>query len=167
NGNAIRNGRTCGVQLAFSGAGAGAGSEGASGIVQTADGAGGFNTGNLVTINESSIALRGPFTTASSSSGTLALDFSVDQFIEVTLSENITTINITMPTGPSLKRLRIIQDPATPRSMTGWTIAGGAVRWQGGVEFGPTLIVDAIDKVVLDFDATNIDATYGLSFGVA
>ncbi|MFB3104411.1 MAG: hypothetical protein ACE1ZA_05725, partial [Pseudomonadales bacterium] len=137
---------------------------GAAGIIQTSDGADGFTSGNLVVIDESSISLRDPFTTASSSSGTLALDFSVDQFIQVTLTENITTINITMPAGPSLKRLRIIQDPVTARSMTGWTIAGGAVRWQGGVEFVPTSIVDAIDKIVLDFDATNIDATYGLDF---
>lgn len=89
--------------------------------------------------------------TDSSSSGTVTFDWSTDNKLQITLTEDITGVTFTAPPGPCNIVLKIIQGTA-PQTVTGWP---AAVNWPGGT--APTISVGNgdVDILTFFFDGTN------------
>ncbi len=83
--------------------------------------------------------------TDSSTSGAVTFDYSVDQKLKITLTENVTSITVTAPAGPGNIVLMIVQD-TTPRTVSGWP---AAVKWPGGT--APTISTGSGDVDILTF----------------
>ena len=100
--------------------------------------------------NAGSISYR-TLQTDSSSSGAVTFDWSTDNKLKITLTENITSITFTAPPGPANLVLEIVQD-STARTVAGWP---AAVLWPGGT--APTISTGSGDIDILTFfyDGTN------------
>lgn len=95
---------------------------------------------------------------ASSSSGTLALDLSTNSVFTVTLSENITTITLSNWGGSVFRPIYVhfTQDATGGRTVT----FPAGVKWAGGVV--PTITTDATKRDIIMFSSldggVNVDA---------
>jgi hypothetical protein len=105
---------------------------------------------DTVVVDTSNISFR-TLQTDSSSAAAVTFDFSVDQKLKITLTENITSITLTPAAGPCNLVLEIVQD-STARTVTGWP---AAVKWPGGT--APTISTGSGDVDILCFfyDGTN------------
>lgn len=106
-----------------------------------------MNSNNLD--NCGSISYR-TLQTDSSSSGAVTFDWSTDNKLKITLTENITSITFTAPPGPANIVLEIVQDTTT-RTVTGWP---AAVEWPGGT--APTISTGsgAVDILTFYYNGT-------------
>jgi len=83
--------------------------------------------------------------TDSSSSGAVTFDWSTDNKLKITLTEDVTSITFTAPPGPCNLVLMIVQDTTT-RTVAGWP---AAVKWPGGT--APTISTGSGDVDILTF----------------
>lgn len=112
-----------------------------------------MNSNNIE--NAGSISFR-TLQTDSSSSGSVTFDWSTDNKLKITLTENITSITFTAPPGPCNLVLEVVQDTTT-RTMGGWP---AAVKWPGGT--APTISTGSGDVDILTFfyDGTSYHGAY-------
>jgi len=94
--------------------------------------------------------------TDSSSSGAVTFDWSADNKLKITLTENITAITFTPPAGPCNLVLEVVQG-ASPYTVAGWP---AAVKWPGGT--APTISVGsgAVDIITFFYDGTDYHGAF-------
>lgn len=91
--------------------------------------------------------------TVSSSSGAATFDYSDTNYLQITLTENVTAPTFTDPVGPCRIVLKVVQDATTPYNITNYP---SKIKWAGGGT-PPTISTgaSAVDKIYGDFDGTN------------
>jgi hypothetical protein len=98
--------------------------------------------------------------TDSSSSGAVVFDWSADNKLKITLTENITDITFTPPSGPCNLMLEVVQG-ASPYTMAGWP---ANLKWVGGI--APTVSTGNgnIDLIMFYYNGTNYFGSYLQNF---
>lgn len=91
--------------------------------------------------------------TVVSSSGVATFDFSSTNYLQITLTENVSSPSFTDPPGPSRLILRVTQDATTPYNITNYP---SKVKWTGGGT-PPTISTgaNAVDLLEFVFDGIN------------
>lgn len=115
-------------------------------------------------IDDVGLATSNAEATASSSSNVITLPFNTSNVVKTTLTENITTINVTAPaSGVSRFQWRVTQAAGSSYTLGGWA---AAIDW--GAAGAPTMTTDfdAWDIFTFWYDGTNWSGTYAQGFGV-
>jgi len=91
-----------------------------------------------------------------SSGGAVTINWTNGNKQKLTLSENITSITFTAPSGPCNLVLRIIQD-STVRTVTGWP---AAAKWPSNAIPVITAVASKVDVLTFYFDGTSYYGAY-------
>lgn len=97
-----------------------------------------------------------------STGGAVTLNFAISNYFELTLTANVTTVNILNTTVPGTYVLKLIQDTTGGRTVSGWPTS---VSWPGGTAITVTSGASAVDVITFLVDsAGNIFAVFSQDF---